>query len=158
MRLETALRLTRSLTFVTRKHTSLRHYLRQNASKSKTNTGKSTSSFIADPSLVRLLALLEVRSAQRAEVPGTRSCDNDVSVKHTPRTTISTYPSLRLCRSCAPQSFHLLRSPFWSCRRRRQRERRRGSGSGLPIRSRAQISNPLGYDRTTRIVRVLRLR
>jgi hypothetical protein len=39
-------------------------------------TGKITSSFIADLSLVRLLALLDIRSAQRTEIPGAGACDN----------------------------------------------------------------------------------
>jgi hypothetical protein len=54
---------------------------------------KITSSFIANLSLVRLLALLKIRRAQRAEITGTRACNNDISIKrtHTAHTTIECF-------------------------------------------------------------------
>jgi hypothetical protein len=51
--------------------------LRGRQQKQNQSLEKTTSLFIADLSLVRLLALLEIRSAQRTEIPGTRACDNE---------------------------------------------------------------------------------
>jgi hypothetical protein len=98
----------RSLTFVTRKkHPITTSSLRGPQQEQNQGPQKTTSLFIADLPLMRLLTLLDIRSAQRTKVPGTGACDNEKSASsHTYTARRTTNRALTLHRSLVVPVLH----------------------------------------------------
>jgi len=110
MRREISGRLTNSLYDSQRENTTYHEIIpTRTPEKAKPKLEKTTSSLIVDLSLVRLLALLEIRIAYGAEIPGTRAYNNDISIGDTPRGLPNAHLSWPPCHFCAPQNYHLLR-------------------------------------------------